>query len=174
MMKYIVLVLTLVAFTLCVKVDLSAPALDAQMIEELNKDKEMTWKAGHNAFFDGKTIADVKKMLISRDYFAKDANDAIATLQHPATDLPKDFDSRKQWPNCIHSIRNQAQCGSCWAFAASEVLSDRTCIKGQDVGVLSPQYLVSCDTTDYGCQGGYLTNSWQFLQSTGVRFTFPN
>jgi len=43
-------------------------------------------------------------------------------------DIPTDFDSRKQWPSCIHPIRDQKSCGSCWAFAASEALTDRFCI----------------------------------------------
>lgn len=55
-------------------------------------------------------------------------------------DVPTAFDSRKQWPKCIHPIRNQEHCGSCWAFSGSEVLSDRLCIASNgtiDV-VLSP------------------------------------
>lgn len=34
--------------------------------------------------------------------------------------------------------------------------------------VLSPQYMVSCDTTNMGCQGGYLDKEWYFLESTGT------
>lgn len=87
-----------------------------------------------------------------------------------AEQVPDSFDSRDQWPNCIHPIRDQAQCGSCWAFAASEVLSDRYCIasNGATNVVLSPQALVSCDKSDYGCQGGYLDRSWNYLAQTGI------
>jgi hypothetical protein len=113
-MKVLILVLALVAVAICVRVDLSAPALDKSMIEELNKDAAMTWKAGENEFFSGKSLGEVKSMLISRDYFAKDANEQVPVLLHPAANAPDTFDSRKQWPTCIHAIRNQARCGSCW------------------------------------------------------------
>jgi cathepsin B len=84
--------------------------------------------------------------------------------------LPETFDSRTQWPNCVHQIRDQQSCGSCWAFAASEVLSDRFCIatKGATNVVLSPQDLVSCDSQDYGCQGGYVDKSWDYIRDTGI------
>lgn len=41
---------------------------------------------------------------------------------------PTSWDWREQSPNCVHAIRDQQKCGSCWAFAASETLSDRFCI----------------------------------------------
>jgi cathepsin B len=42
--------------------------------------------------------------------------------------LPTNFDGRTKWGSCVHGILNQARCGSCWAFGASEALSDRFCI----------------------------------------------
>jgi len=80
---------------------------------------------------------------------------------------PQDFDSRTKWGACIHPVRNQMQCGSCWAFGATEALSDRFCINGEDV-ILSPQYLVSCDHTDMGCGGGWLPHAWAFMTNPGV------
>ena len=70
----------------------------------------------------------------------------------------------------IHAIRNQEQCGSCWAFAASEALSDRFTIasKGAVNVVLSPQDLLSCDTNDMGCNGGWVKNAWQYMEDYGI------
>ena len=34
--------------------------------------------------------------------------------------------------------------------------------------VLSPEDLVSCDRTDYGCNGGYLENAWNYLTKYGA------
>jgi len=161
-----VILLALVAAVLAQRVDFSRPAIDTDMIAELNKDETRTWEAGVNPIFVGKTLGDVRDMLISRDFFA--INEEVEILQKTNLSAPASFDARKQWGACIHPIRDQARCGSCWAFAATEVLSDRFCIAGKNVGVLSPQFLVSCDFSDYGCQGGYLTNSWAFLVKTGV------
>lgn len=84
--------------------------------------------------------------------------------------LPDNFDGRQAFGKCIHPVRDQMQCGSCWAFSASEVLSDRFCIASKssiDV-VLSPQTLVSCDSSNMGCQGGYLDKAWEFMVNNGI------
>lgn len=83
---------------------------------------------------------------------------------------PASFDARTQWPSCVHAIRDQSQCGSCWAFGSTEALSDRFCIasSGKVNVVLSPQDLVACDKSNYGCNGGYLNLAWAYLKSTGV------
>ena len=84
---------------------------------------------------------------------------------------PDSFDSRVQWPGAVHPIRDQGACGSCWAFGATEVLSDRLYIasKGTVDVVLSPQYLVNCNGfPNQGCNGGILLFAWSFLKSNGV------
>ena len=82
--------------------------------------------------------------------------------------LPTNFDSRTQWADCIHPIRNQAQCGSCWAFAATEAFSDRLCIDTKVNVILSPEDLVECDSGNMGCNGGWLNKAWDYLSTTGA------
>jgi cathepsin B len=85
-------------------------------------------------------------------------------------DLPENFLVHDKWPQCVHKIRDQQNCGSCWAFAASEVLSDRLCIaSGNKIDqVLSPQDLVSCEADNFGCDGGWPNLSWAYMQKTGI------
>jgi cathepsin B len=74
-------------------------------------------------------------------------NPFLPINEEPTTAAPASFDARTQWPKCIHAIRDQQQCGSCWAFAASEAFSDRLCIesKGEINVIISPEDMVSCD-----------------------------
>jgi cathepsin B len=85
-------------------------------------------------------------------------------------ELPDNFNIKDKWPQCLHPIRDQGFCGSCWAFAASEVLSDKFCIasNGKINVVLSPQDLVSCDGGNNGCNGGVVKRSWEYLQRVGI------
>jgi cathepsin B len=66
-------------------------------------------------------------------------------------------------------VRNQGDCGACYAFAAVEVLADRECIEGGDVNFTgSVEYMLRCDGRDSGCDGGLLDDAWRFLVDTGV------
>lgn len=63
----------------------------------------------------------------------------------------------------VTAIRNQAQCGSCWAFAMT------ACIEIVNGGKydLSEQQLVSCCTSSSGCNGGYISSTADWVKSNG-------
>lgn len=119
--------------------------------------------------FKDYTLRELKKKLGTLEGFS-DNQEIFYGDEKVNEDLPKEFDSRKQWPECIGAIRDQGHCGSCWAFAASGVIADRACISGQTKGhvVMSPQQLVSCDKTNYGCSGGIPVLSWMYLKNKGI------
>jgi len=88
--------------------------------------------------------------------------------------LPTDFDARTQWgKNCpsVLEVRDQANCGSCWAFGAVEAMTDRICIQsnGTKKTHISAEDLNSCcDDCGMGCEGGYPSVAWQYWQQTGL------
>ena len=89
-------------------------------------------------------------------------------------DIPDSFDARAAWPACpnIGYIRDQSDCGSCWAFAATEALSDRICIASQGAKqpFLSADDLLSCCglSCGFGCEGGYPIRAWNYFVKNGV------
>nr|CAG4710523.1 unnamed protein product [Naegleria fowleri] len=147
---------------------LDKPVHDAFLIERINRDSSIGWTATKYAKFSDMSLRDARKMLgtVLIDPVHNLPKKSVLSARAPA----QSFDARTKWGKCVHAIRDQQQCGSCWAFSASEVLSDRFCIASNgtiDV-ILSPEYMLQCDTSDYGCDGGYLNNAWNFLATTGI------
>ena len=88
-------------------------------------------------------------------------------------DIPAEFDSRKQWPNCrtIGEIRDQGSCGSCWAFGAVEAMSDRLCIATNgkvSVQISAQDLLTCCENCGFGCNGGFPDLAWFYYNSDGL------
>jgi hypothetical protein len=67
----------------------------------------------------------------------------------------------------LTAIKNQGQCGSCWAFSATEQLESQYFQKFGQLRVLSPQQITSCDTTDSGCGGGNPISAWGYVYGFG-------
>lgn len=138
--------------------------LTEKEVYEINR-KATTWTADYN-LVKGITREQARSKLgtfMSSPNNTETSPEPLENAFYP----PISFDARVKWPNCVNYIRDQEQCGSCWAFASSEVLSDRYCIKGNKV-LLSPQYMVSCDINNHSCQGGYASVAWSFLMNTGT------
>jgi len=143
-----------------------------QRINDANDEEAGLWRAGPSKFFDGMTFDDAKVVLGAHlSHIDNHLNETVGEdhFRLADDDVPAEFDSREQWKGLIHPIRDQAQCGSCWAFSASEVLSDRVAItKNAPSPVLSAEDMVSCDKGDHGCNGGMLPHAWTYLTSTGL------
>jgi len=142
--------------------------LRQEVVDYINS-KQSSWTAEVNPKFAGMTMAEIKNQYLGALNFPDYSQDE-SSIDTSSNDIPTHFNSSEQWPGCIHPIRDQAHCGSCWAFAASEVLSDRFCIASnkQINVVLSPQYLVSCNALNHGCNGGVPLLAWNFVVNTGL------
>ena len=54
----------------------------------------------------------------------------------------------------VTPVKNQGQCGSCWAHSAAEQIESAFALQGNALWELSPQQIASCTTTCMGCGGG--------------------
>ncbi|MBA0781324.1 hypothetical protein Gotri_002257 [Gossypium trilobum] len=81
--------------------------------------------------------------------------------------LPKSIDWRKK--GAVAPIKNQGQCGSCWAFSAVAAVEGINQIKTGNLTSLSEQELIDCDTDsfDQGCNGGHMVQAYEFIIKNG-------
>ncbi|KAL0217268.1 hypothetical protein RCL1_007849 [Eukaryota sp. TZLM3-RCL] len=82
--------------------------------------------------------------------------------------LPASYDVRTVVDDCpSYEILDQQQCGSCYAFAAVNVLGDYLCLRNEARVTLSPQHIVSC-SDNLGCEGGTAPMTMDFIKKQGV------
>ncbi|KAF6215879.1 hypothetical protein GE061_000214 [Apolygus lucorum] len=79
--------------------------------------------------------------------------------------LPASIDWREK--NVVTSVKQQGQCGSCWAFSATGAVESTYAIKTGKLVNLSEQQLVDCDLYDLGCTSGDPQLALAYLSQNG-------
>ena len=65
-------------------------------------------------------------------------------------------------------IKDQQLCGSCWAFSAVANIESQLAIATGGLESLSEEQLVDCVTVDFGCQGGWPDDAFDYVQNNGI------
>ena len=128
--------------------DVHIQPLSDLMVYYINEKSNSTWRAGPTKFNDW-SMESIKRLMGVPLESIHTMTDKLPVVTHEnVQDLPESFDSRDNWPDCptIKEIRDQGNCGSCWAISAVETMSDRICIlsKASANKHLSTEDLVSC------------------------------
>lgn len=153
------------------------PDRDAQ-IKEIQSTPGVLWRAKAHARFQdqapgaSKTLNGVKGDWKEAIEEAAARGEIVRALFSSDTDVPDDFDSATNWPQCakiISDIRDQSNCGCCWAFAGAEAASARMCIASNaSIQVPLSAQDVCFNAESDGCKGGMIDTPWNFINHQGA------
>lgn len=134
-------------------------------LAEENARNENTFTVGVNKFADW-TPAEYRRLLSYKP--SKGAKIAEAPLN---VSIPASIDWRTL--GAVNAVKDQGQCGSCWAFSAVAALEGRyKSVAGGQLYSLSEQQLVDCATggsySSMGCNGGEMTDGFDYAQINGM------
>lgn len=135
-------------------------------IETHNANTSNTYELGHNQFSYmnfGEFRQYVHLGLDAPDLFTFNKIHDIPQVNVSA--LPASVD----WTTsgAVTGVKDQGNCGSCWSFSATGALEGAYKIKYGTLVSFSEQNLVSCDTTDSACNGGWMDNAFSWTKSNG-------
>ena len=100
------------------------------------------------------TSAELKKKMVPLDH---------GMVANYSTPVSIDWNAK----GALTPVKNQGQCGSCWAFSATEQLESDYYLKYKQLKTLSPQQITSCTASCLGCGGGNPIDAWQYVHAYG-------
>jgi KDEL-tailed cysteine endopeptidase len=128
-------------------------------LAEHNAQNGNTYTVGVNKFSDW-TAAEYKSILGYKPQAAANKNYEILDT----TTAPASIDWRKN--GAVNGVKDQGQCGSCWAFSTVASLEGAHFVKTGKLVDLSEQQLVDCSTENDGCDGGSMDTAFDYTSKT--------
>jgi C1A family cysteine protease len=158
-----------------------------KLINDNNADEESSYKMGLNQFSD-MTNEEFKAVMCQKQVLRSSEFDRLITLLDmapaptpaPSTNFLDDDDDDLTKRNLARAnidhtpffppIRNQGNCGSCWAFSSAGTIEGNYGLKMKKPTVpLSPQQLVDCDKGNSGCNGGVFAPAFDYIKKYGLQ-----
>ncbi|KAK3538174.1 hypothetical protein QTP70_032564 [Hemibagrus guttatus] len=192
-MKILLVVITLMALASAASVSLEDLEFQAWKLKfgksyksvEEEARRKMTWLENRKLILVHNMLADqgIKSYRLGMNHFADMSNQeyretvfkgclgsfnrtkkhsaAIFHRQAGGAVLPDTVDWREE--GYVTDVKDQQQCGSCWAFSVTGALEGQTFRKTGKLISLSQQQLVDCSNENYGCNGGWMDRAFDYI-----------
>merc|ERR1711909_46588 len=147
----------------------------AENVRKINEHNSAghSYQKGINQFSD-LTDAEFKAQYLG-GYKGLAAPAGKTTSEQPARKAIKDLPAPVDWRDAgaVTDVKNQGQCGSCWAFATTEMIESYAQISSQEMVELSTQQVTSCTPNPTscggvgGCKGSIAQLGYNYIQLFG-------
>jgi C1A family cysteine protease len=138
-------------------------------IIDVHNNENDDWKMEINSFAD-LTSDEFKKLYVG---IINTKNDIFIprvkfNMVHYINDLPTELDWTEK--GAVTEVKNQEQCGSCWAFSSTGSVEGAYFLKTGNLVSLSEQQLVDCAGKygNQGCNGGLMEYGFQYIIDDGI------
>jgi C1A family cysteine protease len=137
-----------------------------KIIDEHNA-KGLSWQMGVNQFTDltQQEFSDLYLGYLPRQ------NDYLRSLNEHVAPANQVLADSLDWrtKGAVTPVKDQAQCGSCWAFSTTGSVEGANQIKTGQLQSLSEQQLVDCagSAGNQGCNGGLMDDAFEYIIKNG-------
>ncbi|XP_059633792.1 cysteine proteinase mucunain-like [Cornus florida] len=136
-----------------------------RFIDDHNAAEDRTYKLGLNRFAD-LTNEEYRSMYLGAKRRVSAPKTSDRYVPFVGESLPDSVDWREK--GAVVGVKDQGQCGSCWAFSTIAAVEGINKIVTGDLMSLSEQELVDCDTSyNEGCNGGLMDYAFEFIINNG-------
>ena len=129
------------------------------------KEENSLYRTGITKFSD-LTKQEFAKIYLNLNYDALAMANFDPTIVKVSNAAPDAYDWRDY--GRVSPVKDQASCGSCWAFSTIANLEGLYYAKKGVMKTFSEQMLVDCDTSDSGCNGGLMQYAFTWLKKNGI------